>query len=180
MWKWENKCTWCQSHVLLLKFSLQHPCGGSQNAHKMLPPESWFDSQSLGLYLATGTEHQLHIALLPTLCLSESNINKWANEFLLYWLWLPCWEDFFLDGPLPLFTFFSSACIFWYFPYPNNAVSGFRGDISVVTCASSSPILWDWEIKSKCSKLLLPLHWDHLPFQTINYLPWDIFTAHVS
>lgn len=161
---------------LSLKFSLWHPCGSSQNAHKMLPPESWFASQSLGLYLA---KHQCHITLLSIFCLLELNISKWAKEFSLYWPWLPCWGDFFWDGPFPLFTFFSSAFIFWYFPYPNNAISGFRWDITVVTCASSSPILWDWEIKSKCSKLLLPLHWDH-PFQTINYLLWDIFMVHVS
>lgn len=65
--------------------------------------------------------------------------------------------------------FFSSEFISWYFSYTRNAISGFRWSITVITCGSSLPILWD--MTSKCSKLLLPLPWELLPFQTvaINY-----------
>lgn len=90
-------------------------------------------------------------------------------------------EFFFWDRPFPLLIFFSSEFISWFLASPKNAVSGLY-KISMISCDPFFPVLWDWDIKSKCSKFLLPLCWDCLPFQTliVNYLPWATFTVHIS
>lgn len=169
---------------LSLKFSLGCLCGGcgasSQNA------ASWELVCQLEFGAVLSHRHQkvnsIVLCFLYSVFWSQTMtlINGLTSSLLFYPGFLDR-ELFFWDGPLPLFTFFFSEFISWHFPYPKNDISGFRRDITVITCGSSFPILWDWDIKSKCSKLLLPLPWDHLLFQTvtINYLPWDVFTVHV-
>lgn len=91
-------------------------------------------------------------------------------------------EFFFWDRPFPLLIFFSFRIYFLVLNLPQESNFWLTWDISVITCGSSFPILWDWDIKSKCSKLLFPLCWDCLPFQTLtmNYLSWATFTVHRS
>lgn len=167
---------------LSLRCSLGCFCGGHYASSQNTAFWSWSAGWRLGLYSATGTKRLTlyHFAsyILSFVLESNYNINKWANQFALYLLLLarelekhP--EGIFLfvrGGSLPLFTFFSSKFISWYSPYTRNAISGFRWGITVITC-SSFPILWDQDMTSKCSKLLLPLPWELLPFQTvaINY-----------
>lgn len=172
-------CSGCRSNF---------PCGVSVEAvglaHEMLPPESWFASWSLGLYLATEMKRSTPLSLrfLYSVFWSQTTtlINGLTSSLFIYPGFLA--RELFWDGLLPFFTVFSSEFISWYFHYPKNAISGFRRDITVTTCGSSFPILWDGDKKTKRSKLLLPLPWNCLPLQTIaiNYLPWDTFTVHIS
>lgn len=150
----------------------------------MLPPGSWFAKQNLGLYLVTGTKRSTpcHFASY-ILSFGVKLINGLPVHYSFYPGFL-AGEFFFWDRPFPFLIFFSSEFISWFLACSKNAISGLC-EIFVIICGSSFPffpVLWDWDIKSKCSKLLLLLCWDCLTFQTLmmNYLPWAIITVHRS
>lgn len=164
---------------LSLRCSLGCFCGGHYNGSQNTAFWSW--SAGWGCILPQEPKGWLYITLLPIVYFffwsQTTMLINGLTGLLFICSSLPgslrstLRAYFFLlevEASLSL-HFFSSEFISWYFSYTRNAISGFRWSITVITCGSSLPILWD--MTSKCSKLLLPLPWELLPFQTvaINY-----------
>lgn len=152
-------------------------------AHKTLPSGPGLQARGWGCILPQEPKGWLYITLLPIVYFffwsQTTTLINGLTGLLFICSFLPgslrstLRAYFFLlevEASLSL-HFFSSEFISWYFSYTGNAISGFRWGITVTICGSSLPILWDWDITSKGSKLLLPLPWELFPFQTvaINY-----------
>lgn len=157
---------------LSFRFSLWNLCGGL--GASLRNAASWVAKHSLQNRVwdqGTKKSTSCHFASY-ILSFGVKLINGIPVRYVFFTLaFLPGRFPFEIDTFTSLYFF--SRIYFLILSLPQKCNFWLMWDISVITYSSSFPILWDWDRKSKCSKLLLLLCWDCPSFPNSYY---ELFT----